>query len=247
MRVTGLSLAFLATVNVLVVSTPAFADDSPAPASEPAAAEAPAPAVKPDGMVMLHINSPEPVELERRQGEVGAWEHVCTSPCDRNVPLFDQYRIAPAGDINESKPFLIDAANKDQVTLGVDPGRKTKSTVGTYILVAGVATAVTGVIVAVAGTAGSNNIGNDGTTHHAFINTAFVGSALILVGVGATLVGAAWRINNHHSYVGGDVAKPPAETNEKTAARDAVFVTPQAEQMASKTPAFVFPVFTKNF
>lgn len=243
MRITGLSLAFLATVNVLVVTTPAFAEDS-SPASPE---DAPAPAAKADGTVMLHINSPKPVELERRQGDVGGWEHVCTSPCDMNVPLFDQYRIAAAGDITESKPFMIDAANKDHVSLGVDPGMKTNSKVGTYVLVAGAATVVTGVIVVIAGTAGSNNIGNDGTTHHSFTNLAFVGSALIIGGLGAVIVGAAWRINNQHSSVGGDVAKPPVETNEKTASREAVFVKPQAEQMASRTPAFVFPVFTKNF
>ena len=243
MRVTGLSLAFLATVNVLVVSTPAFAEDSP-PAAD---SDAPAPAAKPEGMVLLHVESPKVVEIERRQGEVGAWQHVCSSPCDVNVPLFDQYRIAPTADMTESKPFLIDAGNKERVTLAVNPGMKTKSTVGTYLLVAGVATAVTGVVIVVAGTAGSNNIGSDGTTHHAFTNVAFVGSALILVGLTATLVGAAWRVNNQHSYVGGDVAKPPVATNERTASREAVFVKPQAEQMASRTPAFVFPVFTKNF
>ncbi len=242
MRVTGLSLAFLATVNVLVVSTPALAEDS-----APAATEAPAAAAKPEGTVMLHIESPKVVDLERRQGGIGAWEHVCTSPCDMNVPLFDQYRIAPAADVSESKPFMIDAANKDRVSLAVNPGMRTKSRVGTYILIAGVATVVTGVVVVIAGTAGSDSIGSDGTTHHAFTNVAFVGSALVLGGLAATMVGAAWRINNQHSYVGGDVAKPPASTNEQTASREAVFVKPQAEQMASRTPAFVFPVFTKNF
>ncbi|MEO6418996.1 MAG: hypothetical protein ABIP39_06290 [Polyangiaceae bacterium] len=241
MRAIGLSLAFFATVNVLVVSTPAFADDSGSTTTTTTTTPAAT-----DGMVMLHVDSPKPVDIERRQGDVGGWQHVCTSPCDASVPLFDQYRIAEGADVNESKPFMIDAANKDHVTLKVDPGMKTKAKVGTYIFIAGAATIVTGVVVVIAGTAGSNQFGNDGTTNNSFTNVAFVGSALIIAGVGAAIVGGAWHINNKHSDVGGDTAKPPAQTNEKTASRDAVFVKPQAEQMV-RTPAFVLPVFTKTF
>ncbi len=242
MRAFGLSLAFLATVNVLAVSAPALADDS-GPTTTTTTTTTPAAT---DGMVILHVNSPTPVEIERRQGEVGAWQHVCTSPCDVSVPLFDQYRIAEGADITESKSFMIDAANKDRVTIVVDPGMKTKSKVGTYIFIAGAATIVTGVIVVIAGTAGSNQFGNDGTTNNSFTNVAFVGSALIIAGIGAAIVGGAWHINNKHSDVGGDTAKPPAATNEKTASRDAVFVKTQTEQMA-RTPTFVLPVFTKTF
>lgn len=82
-------------VTVSTIACIAHADDAPPlPAATPDAAPmsaADAARVK----VRVHIESPEEVELEAQSG--GDWETVCTSPCDKDLPVGDFYRINGSG------------------------------------------------------------------------------------------------------------------------------------------------------
>ena len=77
------SLAVLA-FGLVLVSTPAHADDS---------RELTPPETMPTH-VLVHIESPKPVELESRAPGQKTWAVVCGAPCDRELPLVDEYRFA---------------------------------------------------------------------------------------------------------------------------------------------------------
>ena len=112
MRSVGLGLAFAATVQFVLVSTPAFAqgpatdDTGKTPAAAPAAAtpSSATPAAAPAaGKVTVHIQSSSPVSLEHRAPGQSAWQFVCGSPCDQAISTTDEYHIVGTG-LNDSKP-----------------------------------------------------------------------------------------------------------------------------------------------
>ena len=149
--------------------------------------------------------------------------------------------------MNESKPFMIDGANKEVVTLSVNPGTPGKARTGMIVLGAGAVAVVAGVVTIIAATSSSTVFRDDVSTHNTTTNLAFVGSALILGGVAAVVLGGSWMSTNGHSSVGGDVTKAPPATLEKTAKREGIFVTPQASQIAGATPTFLAPIVNARF
>jgi hypothetical protein len=111
MRKLGTTLALIASAQIVVLSTPAFAqDEKPGDKTEKKgdkaapdktsdkkdeaadtkdaekkegteAAGSAQTKEAPSAQVEVHVESPVAVSLERRQGD-GAWEHVCVSPCE---------------------------------------------------------------------------------------------------------------------------------------------------------------------
>ncbi len=215
MRSVGLGLAFAATVQFVLVSTPAFAQppaDSAAGTPPPAAATTPAPVANPTvpptpvaGSVTVHINSSKPVSLERFAAGGQGWEFACSSPCDQAFSSSDQYRIVGAG-LNESKTFLLDTSMGEKVTLDVSPGQKNKYSTGEWVLIGGGALIVGGVITLIAGSSSNAVPGNDGaTTSTKNTNVIFVGTSLIVGGVILGITGGSLMVNNAHTKVDGAI------------------------------------------
>jgi hypothetical protein len=236
MRSVGLGLAFAATVQLVLVSTPAFAQP-PADTSATPADKAPAdstaatkPAVAPPpggGKVTVHVHSSKAVSLERRAPGQSTWEFVCASPCDQAISTNDEYHIVGTG-LNESRPFMLDTSAGDKITLDVSPGTHGKYTTGTWLLVGGSALIVGGVIVLLAGSSSNAVPGNDGvTTSDKNTNWIFVGTAAILGGVLLGIGGGSMMINNAHSRV--DAAEPKDKKDEQPA---------KAESTASRLPTW---------
>jgi len=59
-------------------------------------------------MVLVHIDSPSPVELQVTHGEKNDWQTVCSSPCDQSFPAHGTYRIAGDG-ARPSQSFTLSA------------------------------------------------------------------------------------------------------------------------------------------
>ena len=100
-----------------------------ATAAEPGAS---APPVATGAVGLVHIDAPQPVELQVSSAE-GDWDVVCTSPCDRPMPLDRTYRIGGSG-IRDSGSFRLDASGR--TTLSVDPtssGARTGAVVLTVV------------------------------------------------------------------------------------------------------------------
>jgi hypothetical protein len=111
----------------------------------PPATAAPVPAatggatVGPDGkaLVMVHLDAPTRVTLERRRD--GKWEEVCQAPCDVRLPLDGHYRTHGEG-FRISRVFELEPVG-GRVVLHVEPA---SSDLGAGVVVLGVGAAVAG-------------------------------------------------------------------------------------------------------
>lgn len=99
---------------------------APAPAPSPAPAPAPAPTptpaaapLPPDTMVLVHIDSTSPVELQVTHGQKNDWQTVCASPCDQQFAAHGTYRIAGSG-VRPSSTFTL-SAMRGRANLVVSP------------------------------------------------------------------------------------------------------------------------------
>jgi hypothetical protein len=109
-RLVGLAIAAVASLGgTEALAQPAAPAPAPAPSAPPAATRP---------MVVVHLDSPQPVTLEGRSGDDDDWEVMCTAPCDRPVPTTFVYRITGSG-VRTSRTFHVDAGSR--VTLQVDP------------------------------------------------------------------------------------------------------------------------------
>ena len=252
MRKSGLCLALIASAQFALLSSPAFAQDTsgapPPPAVAPAAAvpatatpatAAPTPA--PTGTVKVHIDSTSTVTLQKRSGDSGTWETVCTSPCDASAPVDAQYQII-GDNLNASKPFMLDSS-KGKVNLDVTPGSQGRAKVGMGFLIAGGVVTVAGIVVAIA-SSGHGFVASDGgsgNTNLGHTNGVFAAGALIFVGIGLGLYGAGTMVANNHTSVDGNVARPQPTRGSA----DSVLKT--AQEPIANTPTFMMPVLSGQF
>ena len=198
----------------------------------------------------VHINSTAPVSLEKRASGESAWQHVCNSPCDAPASATDEYQIV-GENLNESKPFILDASQGDKVTLDVTPGFHKKAETGKWILVGGGALVVGGVIMLVGGSRSNNVPGDSGVVS---TNTnddwIFAGTAVIVAGVIAGVTGGSFIVDNAHTKVDGAVgAVPDRKTDVKfqvqvTADRQPTWHEDRGPQMAASR--FV-PILTSGW
>jgi hypothetical protein len=177
------------------------------------------------------------VSLEHRAGPGAAWEHACDSPCDQRLPVADQYRIVGGPDVNESNPFVLDGSKGDRAVLYVAPGTKTRQKIGTGILIGGAIVAVGGAIGGFAASCPSCDFNQGTSTDNRNWLAIGVGTGLAVVGISASIFGAAWLIDNSHSRVSGAVqAAPPAR-----GANDPVYVTGMRAPMPPMTQSLTLP------
>ena len=57
-----------------------------------------APVAPPMPTVFVHLDTGDPVSLERRARAGGPWQFACTAPCDANLPAYDLYRVVRQGE-----------------------------------------------------------------------------------------------------------------------------------------------------
>jgi len=195
---------------------------TPAPSFTPAF---PAP---PEGNALVHIDSEDPVTLERRVPGTRFWTPVCTSPCDIGVPVWGSYRISGQG-IRDSNDFNLAARNGDHVVLNVSSATKggfaggiALTSIGGFSILVGAT-----ILFSVATSDLANNAAdqpsspNDGTW-----NTA--GWIMVGAGAGAVLVGILLLTTNRHSNVAqsGGLTRQASEGTDALRA-DARFRAPQ--------------------
>jgi hypothetical protein len=280
-----LALAGLALSST--VSTRAYAADDTAPAPAPAPADGPATTVTTTtttttgtgtstdkvapGTVLVHLDSPQTVNLEHRQGignSSNPWQYVCTSPCDTAVLSGDEFRVT-GPDINSSRSFQLKSGDGQKVTLQVVPGKPGKATAGYVLIGTGAALAVAGVLVIAIGSRGGDTFpGGEGgsdtsTTNNKNFNIILTGTGLILGGVVAGVLGGSFVIDNAHTRVGAGEAPPSGEkgTSPTTPTENPsdhgssivssnhipYFVDTQAHKLAGSIPTYTVPLFTKSF
>jgi hypothetical protein len=271
MRSFALTLALVASGQLVLLSTPAWAQQPPppstdappappppaAPAAEaPAApaAEAPAAPAHTDGTVEVHVESTNWwMSLEHRSGPNAPWEPACEEKCDKRLPVADDYRVVGIG-LSPSRPFNLDASKGDKLTLKIVVGEHRKEKVGMWILIGGGALIVAGILTIAIGSHPSQTFQADGTTNDTNFDVLTVGTTLILGGLIGGIYGGATWYNNSHSHVGGDsVGAPTAEPKDQ-----ASLIPPKpvfwgsTEQtgmrmQGSVAPIFQIPIINRSF
>jgi hypothetical protein len=262
----SVKLALIASSALVLASAQASAQSAPPPASPadapaPAPTPAPAPAVvvtappgstvevstsvtvpSSDGTLLVHIDSPSKVTLERRTSPSASWEHACESPCDGRLPVGDQYRIVGTG-INESNVFTLDGTKGDRAVLLVAPGTEQKAKIGEGLLIGAGIVLVGSVVFGFAASCPSctfsvNTGGQSNTTNFDVIGAA---TGLAVLSVATGIFGAAWWVDNQHSRVSGAVqAAPPARGGLDPAL---VAASGLRAPMPGMTQALTLPVF----
>ena len=101
-----------------------------------ALAQSPPAPLQVPGRVLVHIESPAPVDLERGTGDFSdPFYVICTSPCDTWVPATDGYRIAGRGT-RASRRFEL-LANAGRETLVVSQSSSIAFGIGIAAIVLG--------------------------------------------------------------------------------------------------------------
>jgi len=107
------------------------ADTAPPPMSGPRA--------------MVHLDAPRHVSLYRIPAGTEKWVLACTSPCDIELPVGDDYRVQGT-DVKRSDTFRLNVVNGN-ATIRVDPSSLGGSIMGGVLATAGGITALTGLLV----------------------------------------------------------------------------------------------------
>lgn len=209
-RRVGASLLGVSLLGALLFAPRfALAQSSPPPSDEswpPILRVSPVP-----GSVLVHIESPQPVDLERETGDRSdPFDVICMSPCDTWVPVTSGYRLAGdgtwvpvtsgyriAGDgTRASRRFELLANAGGRQTLVVSPASSSAFGLGiVLIVVGGVALGIAGL--ALLGAALPSDSPNSSN------NSGAVDLVLGLLagGLGAEGGGITLVVLNHHSGV----------------------------------------------
>jgi hypothetical protein len=136
--------------------------------------------------VIVHLDADPGIVLESIAPGSGRWALVCAAPCDAQVPLGRQYRIAGEG-IRASRAFRIEAPPGQRVTITVSAASKSAFSGGIAVSSVGAAGIVVGLSVLLFGALEACDVVDPNTG-------ACVGSSdgtVETVGLVITLVGAA--------------------------------------------------------
>lgn len=101
-----------------------------------------------DDRAHVHIKSEKHVQLESRPSQHDAWMLACESPCDRDLPLANEYRVLYGTEARATRgeTFRLSAAPGGSVTLTVDEGSTAQAVGGVVMAAGGVALAIVGVL-----------------------------------------------------------------------------------------------------
>ncbi len=187
---------------------------APAPTPTPAPAPAPTPTPAPgppDAMVLVHIDSPSPVELQVTHGQKNDWQTVCASPCDQAFAAHGSYRIAGSG-VRPSSTFTLSAMH-GRADLVVSPASSGWFVGGIVMLgVGGGVTLVGAFIGLIAGLTAT--VDKSGTSTN-IETTGWTMAGVGAIGLVAGIVAVA--SNTHSSLEMHDGNAPPAQPTQPTA------------------------------
>jgi hypothetical protein len=216
----------------------------------------------PSNEAFVHIDSPEPVDLGRRTEREGEFTVVCTSPCDRALPLSGAYRIqAPRaaliadGDRPPGTPLSDDfalfpgkPAETPRETIAFAPSSHSRSAVGFGLVIVGAPTWVAGVF------AGIVNFGHGLGEGDRVDQTGPL--IAIAVGVVMTVTGIALLVSRD-SQVTIDGRSPPRAIDPPMSPPEVTNIRPPSQRTAEDTgpraeavrgpAAITVPLFQMSF
>jgi hypothetical protein len=187
----------------------------------------------------VHIKSAKHVQLESRASMHDAWMLACESPCDRDLPLADEYRVIHGTEAGATRgdTFRLSGAPGGSVTVTVDEGSTAQFVGGLVVATGGVALAVVG-MVGLAAVSSASSSSPDSNAHTADCSICGGGlrdpiamiSALALIAGGGAILTGVLLVND----------AGPSTSQKPIFAREPTWTAPRAE-LATKRP-FVVPL-----
>jgi hypothetical protein len=175
----------------------------PVPVQQPARVEDAPPATLGDpGVVRLHVDSPQPVQVSSRKTAQGAVNNgygygygfvltqltpVCVSPCDKVIDGSRGQEFIATGDFPGTKAFTL-SGMKGDVDLAVKPGSRGLRALGVTSLILGGSAVILGGTFTLLGGLGTNSTNALGVTTYGMASETKIGLAMLGSG-GALLVG----------------------------------------------------------
>jgi hypothetical protein len=110
------------------------------------------PITVPDALIApiarVHIESTIPVRLEQRTvgRRGGAWSAACDAPCDRNLPLGDEYRVLYGKDVTPGPPFRLRSEAGGRIALTAHSVSRAAQAGGTALVVVGAALGIVSLV-----------------------------------------------------------------------------------------------------
>jgi len=203
----------------------------PTPSPTPTPSPSPSP---PDTMVVVHIDSPSPVELQVTHGEKNDWQTVCTAPCDQPFPAHGNYRIAGDG-ARPSHSFTLSAMH-GRADLVVNPSSSGWFVGGIVLLSVGGAVMLVGAFIGLIAEI-TSTVDKSGTS----ANIESTGWTMAGVGAIGLVAGIVAMASNAHSGVElHDAGAAPAPQHVATWRESPAF------EMAVP-PALAVPILSGSF
>jgi hypothetical protein len=178
----------------------------------------------------------------RRAPENGEWVTACESPCDQQMPLNNEYRIAGSG-VTQSGEFTLDGKPGQRVVITANVGTTAGLTAGLIAAGVGLLVVITGFYVIVGSVAANCTSGTTNCTKSSANGGTVVGVALVIGGLGAIIVGGIIALNNAHS----------GQTQEVQVRKNALAerwfddLAANAPREVPTTPFFHTPIFSRSF
>jgi hypothetical protein len=174
--------------------TPAPTPASPPAATQAATQAAPSKAAAQPGLV-VHVDSPSPVELQYKgEGEDDSWRTVCSSPCDRHLPTEGHFRIVGDG-ARSSRSFMLPEGN-GTVTLSVNPSSQGWFVGGIVLTAVGAPTMLVGLLIGLVASL-ATTVDTSGTAQ----DWATGGWTTFGLGLAGLVVGIIAIVGNAHTGV----------------------------------------------
>jgi len=129
----------------------------------------------------VHIDSKDDVDLEMSDPAAshGGWVYVCSSPCDKQLPLDAAFRVS-GGDIQTSSSVRLMAKANESVTLRVRGGTRGGAATGLAFTIFGVGALTTAGVSLVMGATSAPN--NEGTPYLVAVCAGALGAVFTAAG-----------------------------------------------------------------
>jgi hypothetical protein len=199
----------------------------------------------------VHINSPNAAILFRKAAGMTTYQKACDAPCDRDMPLSDDYQISGSG--LKAVNFRLNAQAGQTVIIDCEPSNDGGKIGGILLIVLGAVTfgiiGLTGNFVALilqgtAKTTGEHHTADDWTRDSLIID--LVG---IAIGVGGIVLLVKSGDSNATQRVGLLNGLPDTTKIDDRYVRVPVWSTPvmsEKQQATGPTPLTV-PIFSRSF
>jgi hypothetical protein len=162
----------------------------PGPGTVPPPPEpVPVPPPTPSASVWVHVEGADGARLEIDRASNGTWETACRAPCNIQVPVSADYRIAGYA-IKQSAVFHLRGQQGDHVTVTVSGGQKAWFVVGVVITPVASLVTLVGALVGLAGSV-SASASTSGCVQGACAQASGNASGIATAGWLTALVGAA--------------------------------------------------------